>query len=125
MGIFDFFKKKDSTEINANSNVSTSVNTQVVGTINNNSVSSNDFFMIVDDVFSISKGVIVTGTISSGIVSIGDTLIMVDTQVPAIVKGIEVFRKQIDYAKAGDKVGLLLDSVARDQIVVGGALHKA
>ena len=41
------------------------------------------------------------------------------------VKGIEVFRKQLDYAQAGEKVGLLLDQVTRDQIVVGGALHKS
>lgn len=125
MGLFDFFKKKVNNEANNNLNVSNNVNTQSIETISSRNVSSDDFFMIVDDVFSFSKGVIVTGTISSGSVSIGDTLIVVDSQVPAVVKGIEVFRKQLDYAQAGDKVGLLLDLVTRDQIVVGGALHKS
>ena len=80
------------------------------------------FSMQVADVFVIAKrGTVVTGTIATGSISVGDSLRIdrpggtMDTRCTAI----EMFRKQLDTATAGDNVGLLLDRVDKGQVSPG------
>jgi elongation factor Tu len=85
------------------------------------------FLMPVEDVFSISgRGVIVTGRVERGAVRVGDPLEIIGIT-PAIATtciGVEMFRKILDRAEAGDNVGLLLSGVAKDQIERGQVLSK-
>jgi len=70
--------------------------------------------MPVADVFSISgKGVVITGQVKSGSVSVGDAVCLNSGVGPLTVDGIEVFRKVVDSATAGMNVGLLLSGLAK------------
>lgn len=87
---------------------------------------SEDFMMQIDDVFSVSgRGTVATGTILSGYVSVGAEVELVgfssETKL-ANVQGIEVFRKLLDTAVAGDSVGILLDSLKKADIQRGQVL---
>lgn len=95
--------------------------------VNTEKNTSLDMFVFpIEDVFFISeKGVVVTGEVESGEVSIGDTLDIVDfsNQVKStVVTGIEKFRKKISKAKKGDKVGLFLSDVVKDSLERGMVL---
>ncbi len=80
------------------------------------------FRMTVQDVFSIKRrGLVATGQIESGTVRVGDEL-QIDGLGTTRVKALEMFRKQLDEAKAGDTVGLLLDGVEREDIGSGAVL---
>jgi elongation factor Tu len=83
------------------------------------------FLMPVEDVFSIAgRGTVVTGAISQGTINLGDKVEIVglrDTQ-ETTVTGIEMFRKEMDYAEAGDNAGLLLRGIAKDQVERGQVL---
>ncbi len=83
------------------------------------------FLMPVEDVFSIAgRGTVVTGAISQGTIKLGDKIEIVglkDTQ-ETTVTGIEMFRKEMDYAEAGDNAGLLLRGIAKDQVERGQVL---
>ena len=74
-----------------------------------------DFLMPIEDVFSITgRGVVVTGRIARGNISINDELEIVGMSGEVIttkVTGIESFRKLLDSAEAGDNVGLLINAV--------------
>ena len=73
-----------------------------------------DFAMPIADVFSISgKGVVITGQVRSGSVSVGDAVCLSSGIGPLTVDGIEVFRKVVDSATAGMNVGLLLSGLAK------------
>ena len=81
----------------------------------NNGLSENDLNVIfaIEDVFSIRDRFIVTGVVVKGSIRIGDALNYVDqNSIPkqASVLGIEVFRRTIDIANTGDKVGIMLDT---------------
>ena len=83
------------------------------------------FLMPVEDVFSIAgRGTVVTGAISQGTINLGDKIEIVglkDTQ-ETTVTGIEMFRKEMDFAEAGDNAGLLLRGIAKDQVERGQVL---
>ncbi len=83
------------------------------------------FLMPVEDVFSIAgRGTVVTGAISKGTIKLGEKIEIVglkDTQ-ETTVTGIEMFRKEMDYAEAGDNAGLLLRGIAKDQVERGQVL---
>lgn len=84
---------------------------------------SNDFFMKIEDIFSISDtGTVVTGTITSGSISVNAEieLVGVEKETTAVtVGGIEQFRKLLETAKAGDSVGILLKNLKKEDVEVG------
>ncbi|MCM1259954.1 MAG: elongation factor Tu [Prevotella sp.] len=85
------------------------------------------FLMPVEDVFSITgRGTVATGRVERGTVKVGDTIEIIgikDTK-PAVITGVEMFRKLLDQAEAGDNIGVLLRGIAREEIVRGQVLAK-
>lgn len=85
------------------------------------------FLMPIEDVFSITgRGTVATGRVDRGTVIVGDKVEIVgikDTQ-ECVVTGVEMFRKLLDRAEAGDNIGALLRGVARDEIQRGQVLAK-
>ena len=85
------------------------------------------FLMPVEDVFSITgRGTVATGRVERGQVRVGDNVEIVGIKETrtCVVTGVEMFRKLLDYAEAGDNIGTLLRGVARDEIVRGQVLAK-
>lgn len=86
-----------------------------------------DYLMPVEDVFSIAgRGTVVTGAINQGTVRLGDTIEIVglkDTQTTTVT-GIEMFRKEMDYAEAGDNAGILLRGIKKEDVQRGQVLVK-
>ncbi|QOY54943.1 elongation factor Tu [Candidatus Sulfurimonas marisnigri] len=86
-----------------------------------------DFLMPVEDVFSISgRGTVVTGRIERGTIKISDKIQIVgirDTQ-ETTVTGIEMFRKEMDEALAGDNCGILVRGIGKDDVERGQVLCK-
>ena len=85
------------------------------------------FLMSIEDVFTISgRGTVVTGRVERGQLRLNDEVEIVglrDTK-KTVVTGIEMFRKSLDYAQAGDNAGVLLRGVARDEVERGQVLAK-
>jgi len=85
------------------------------------------FLMAVEDVFTITgRGTVATGRVERGIVKVSDDVEIVgirDTQ-KTVVTGVEMFRKLLDEAQAGDNVGVLLRGVSRTDIERGQVLCK-
>jgi elongation factor Tu len=85
------------------------------------------FLMPVEDVFTITgRGTVATGRVERGQVKVGDPVEIIgirDTQ-QTIVTGVEMFRKLLDYAEAGDNIGALLRGVSREQVERGQVLAK-
>ncbi len=86
------------------------------------------FLMPVEDVFSISgRGTVATGRVERGQVNTNDEVEIVgltEESRKVVVTGLEMFRKTLDYAEAGDNVGALLRGVARTEIERGQVLAK-
>ncbi|MFC4710408.1 elongation factor Tu [Enterococcus eurekensis] len=86
------------------------------------------FMMPVEDVFSITgRGTVATGRVERGEVRVGDVVEIVGIEEETkntTVTGIEMFRKLLDYAEAGDNIGALLRGVAREEIQRGQVLAK-
>ena len=85
------------------------------------------FLMPVEDVFSITgRGTVATGRVERGQVRVGDTveIIGIKETRSCVVTGVEMFRKLLDYAEAGDNIGTLLRGVSREEIVRGQVLAK-
>ncbi|HAJ70386.1 MAG: elongation factor Tu [Alkalibacterium sp.] len=85
------------------------------------------FMMPVEDVFSITgRGTVATGRVESGQVSVGDEVEVIGIKDTAktTVTGVEMFRKLLDYAEAGDNIGALLRGMSRDDIERGQVLAK-
>jgi elongation factor Tu len=84
--------------------------------------------MPIEDVFSITgRGTVATGRVERGQVKVGDVVEIVGIQEEAkstTVTGVEMFRKLLDYAEAGDNIGALLRGVAREDIQRGQVLAK-
>ena len=81
--------------------------------------------MTVEDVFAIrNRGIVATGRVESGTLRVGDT-VQIDGTLEARVEGIEVFRKSIDEAKAGDNIGVLFKDVEKRQLNRGSVLTAA
>ena len=85
------------------------------------------FLMPVEDVFTITgRGTVVTGRVERGQIKLNDEIEIVgikDTK-KSVVTGIEMFRKQLDYAEAGDNAGLLLRGIAREEVERGQVIAK-
>ncbi|QWU15750.1 elongation factor Tu [Paenibacillus sophorae] len=86
------------------------------------------FLMPVEDVFSITgRGTVATGRVERGTVKVGDEIEIVGIQEEtkkSVVTGVEMFRKLLDSAQAGDNIGALLRGVDRNQIERGQVLAK-
>ena len=86
------------------------------------------FLMPIEDIFSITgRGTVATGRVERGQLNLNDEVEIVglsDETRKVVVTGIEMFRKLLDYAEAGDNIGALLRGVARDEIERGQVLAK-
>ncbi|MFE3833980.1 elongation factor Tu [Bacillus subtilis] len=86
------------------------------------------FMMPVEDVFSITgRGTVATGRVERGQVKVGDEVEIIgiqDDNNKTTVTGVEMFRKLLDYAEAGDNIGALLRGVSREEIQRGQVLAK-
>ncbi len=87
-----------------------------------------DFLMPVEDVFSITgRGTVATGRIETGTINTGDAVDIIGMgaeKLKSVVTGVEMFRKILDYGKAGDNVGLLLRGIDKDEIRRGMVIAK-
>ena len=85
------------------------------------------FLMSIEDVFTITgRGTVVTGRVERGRLNLNDEVELVglkDTR-KTVVTGIEMFRKQLDYAEAGDNAGVLLRGINREDVERGQVLAK-
>ncbi len=89
--------------------------------------SAKPFLMPIEDVFTITgRGTVVTGRVERGQIKVNDPVEIVgikETQT-SVVTGVEMFRKLLDYAEAGDNIGALLRGINRDQVQRGQVLAK-
>jgi elongation factor Tu len=85
------------------------------------------FLMAVEDVFTIQgRGTVVTGRVDRGVIKVNEEIEIVglnETQ-KSVVTGLEMFRKTLDQAQAGDNVGVLLRGIEKDQVERGQVLAK-
>jgi len=85
------------------------------------------FLMPVEDVFSITgRGTVATGRVERGKVNVNEEVEIVGLKATTktVVTGLEMFRKTLDYAEAGDNVGILLRGIGKDDIERGQVLAK-
>ena len=86
------------------------------------------FLMPIEDTMTISgRGTVVTGRVERGKLNLNETVEIVglsDEKLNTVVTGIEMFRKTLDYAEAGDNIGALLRGITRDQVERGQVLCK-
>lgn len=85
------------------------------------------FLMPVEDVFSITgRGTVATGRVETGKLNVSDEVEIVGVRDTAksVVTGIEMFRKQLDFAQAGDNIGALLRGTKKEEIERGQVLAK-
>ena len=85
------------------------------------------FLMSVEDVMTITgRGTVATGRVERGVVKLGEEVEIVgihETQ-KTVITGLEMFRKQLDFAESGDNIGALLRGINREQIQRGQVLAK-
>ena len=86
------------------------------------------FLMPVEDVFTISgRGTVATGRVERGVLKAGETVEIVglsEEKKSTVVTGLEMFRKTLDYAEAGDNIGALLRGIAKTDVERGQVLCK-
>ena len=86
------------------------------------------YLMPIEDVFSITgRGTVVTGRVERGTIKVGDEVEIVgfaDRPRKVVATGVEMFRKLLDQAEAGDNIGVLLRGVERDSVERGQVLAK-
>ena len=86
------------------------------------------FMMPVEDVFSITgRGTVATGRVERGQIKVGDEVEIIglaEEATKTTVTGVEMFRKLLDYAEAGDNIGALLRGVGRDEVSRGQVLAQ-
>jgi elongation factor Tu len=86
------------------------------------------FLMPIEDVFSITgRGTVVTGRVERGALKVGEEIEIIglrDERRKAVVTGVEMFRKILDQAEAGDNIGVLLRGVDKDEVERGMVLAK-
>ncbi len=83
------------------------------------------FLMPVEDVFSIpGRGTVGTGRVERGTIKVGDKIerVGIKETIETTVTGVEMFRKELDFAQAGDNVGLLLRGIAKEELERGMVL---
>jgi elongation factor Tu len=86
------------------------------------------FLMAVEDVFTIQgRGTVVTGRVDRGVIKVNEEIEIVGLKPTqkSVVTGLEMFRKTLDEAQAGDNVGILLRGIEKDQVERGQVLAKA
>ncbi|OBR93031.1 MULTISPECIES: elongation factor Tu [Clostridium] len=87
-----------------------------------------DFLMPIEDVFTITgRGTVATGRVESGVLKIGDELEIVglkEEKKKTTCTGVEMFRKLLDQAMAGDNIGVLLRGIQREEVERGQVLAK-
>ena len=89
--------------------------------------SEKPFLMSIEDVFTISgRGTVVTGRVERGVLKLNDEVEIVGLRptTKSVVTGIEMFRKSLDFAQAGDNAGVLLRGISRDDVERGQVLAK-
>ena len=80
------------------------------------------FLLAIEDVFSISgRGTVVTGRIEQGKINVADKSVIIGfgKQLDTVITGVEMFRKEMDFAEAGDNVGLLLRGINKEDVERG------
>jgi elongation factor Tu len=86
------------------------------------------FLMPVEDVFTITgRGTVATGRVERGVIKVGDEVSIVglqDESRKTVATGVEMFRKLLDQAQAGDNIGVLLRGITRDEVERGQVLAK-
>ena len=85
------------------------------------------FLMSIEDVFTITgRGTVVTGRVERGMLKLNDEVEIVGLKPTkkTVVTGIEMFRKSLDFAQAGDNAGVLLRGIAREEVERGQVLAK-
>ena len=86
------------------------------------------FLMPIEDVFTITgRGTVATGRVERGVIKVGDTVEIVglsDEKKQSVATGLEMFRKTLDQAEAGDNIGCLLRGIDRTEIERGQVLAK-
>jgi elongation factor Tu len=86
------------------------------------------FLMPIEDVMTISgRGTVATGRVERGMAKIGDEVEIVglsQEKKKSVITGLEMFRKTLDFAQAGDNIGVLLRGIQRDEIERGQVLAK-
>ena len=88
-------------------------------------MASGEFGFAIEDVSTITgRGTVVTGTVLTGSISVNDEVTIVRTGLKTVVTGIEMFRKSLEHAQEGDKCGILLRGVNRDDVERGDLLVK-
>ncbi|MEE9192819.1 MAG: elongation factor Tu [Candidatus Aerophobetes bacterium] len=84
------------------------------------------FLLAIEDIFSITgRGTVVTGRVERGKISLGDSIEIVgmtEKTRKAVVTGVEMFRKTLDEAQAGDNIGVLLRGIEKDEVERGQVL---
>ena len=84
------------------------------------------FLLAIEDIFTITgRGTVVTGRVERGKVSLGDSIEIVgmtEKTRKAVVTGVEMFRKTLDEAQAGDNIGVLLRGIEKDEVERGQVL---
>lgn len=117
MGLFDFLKPKNIMVDQGN------IQQQPVQAVPINN--SGSFELMVEDIFSITgRGTVVTGRVTSGTIRVGDEVTISPSGIRTTVTGIEQFRKSLDYAEAGDNIGMVLSGVSRDQVQRGNTIVR-
>ena len=86
------------------------------------------FLMPIEDVFTITgRGTVATGRVERGVIKVGDTVEIVglsDEKKQSVATGLEMFRKTLDQAEAGDNIGCLLRGIDRTEVERGQVLAK-
>jgi len=84
------------------------------------------FLLAIEDIFTITgRGTVVTGRVERGKISLGDSIEIVgmtEKTRKAVVTGVEMFRKTLDEAQAGDNIGVLLRGIEKDEVERGQVL---
>lgn len=134
MGLFDFFKKPKSEveqyyeQRNARETQQPANNPEFAAETSRLVNDNAPFCIEVQDVFTITgRGTVITGQVASGSVRVGDTVTLLRTDGTCrevVIAGIEMFRKLLDIAQAGDNVGLLLRGLTKNDISRGDILTK-
>lgn len=129
MGLFDIFKKKEKTDVEKY--YEERQQTQNYASPTQQSYfnpQGDNFQFLVDDIFTITgKGMVVTGNIKSGTISVGDSVNIVRNGMvvkSTTITGIEEFKKLLKTAQAGQNVGILLSEVRKKEIAKGDILTK-
>lgn len=120
MGFLSSLFKKDNYEEELKKETSNLNIQSEIADLNNNSC---EFSFEVEDVFSITgRGTIVTGKVLTGCVRLND-MVQINGITTSVI-GIEMFRKALEIANAGESAGLLLKDISRDMINRGDIIRK-